>query len=160
MSIIKTVHLERYSARCSSSLPTKLFCGGSFDPDQNKTPVAVILDEAHQYYVSDFVIPFYTGTRKHNVGIKIFSQSCNNFPPNDIDIFLATAAHLVAFGIGSKDAAKIASDILLPRNNDMVKSTNYDIYGPYSEMNYYSIAEQREHAVAEIEGVPKVLILS
>jgi hypothetical protein len=100
--------------------------------------------------VSDFVLPFYTGTRKHNVGIKIFSQSCNNFPPNDIDIFLATAAHLVAFGIGSKDAAKIASDILLPRNHDMVKSANYDLYGPYGEVNYYSIAEQREHAVAEI----------
>jgi len=32
----------------------------------------------------------------------------------------------------------------------MVKSANYDLYGPYSEVHYYSIAEQREHAVAEI----------
>ena len=100
--------------------------------------------------MSDFVLPFYTGTRKHNVGIKIFSQSCNNFPPNDIDIFLATAAHLVAFGIGSKAAARIASDILLPRNHDMVKSSHRDIYGTYGEESFYSIAEQREHAVAEI----------
>jgi hypothetical protein len=84
------------------------------------------------------------------VGIKIFSQSCNNFPPNDIDIFLATAAHLVAFGIGSKDAARIASDILLPRNYDMVKSNNRDFYGTYGPEQYFSVSEQREHAVAEI----------
>lgn len=126
------------------------FSGGSFDDTAKKTPVAVILDEAHQYYVSDFILPFYTGTRKHNAGIKIFSQSCNNFPPNDIDIFLATAAHLVAFGIGSKDAARIASDILVARNNDMIKGANRDIYGTYGEKSYYSISEQREHTIAEI----------
>jgi hypothetical protein len=124
--------------------------GGSFDSDQNKTPAAIILDEAHQYYVSDFVLPFYTGTRKHNVGIKIFSQSCNNFPPNDIDIFLSTAAHLVTFGIGSKDATRLASDILLPRNHDMVKHATRDLYGSYGDMNYYYISEQKEHAIAEI----------
>jgi hypothetical protein len=80
----------------------------------------------------------------------MFSQSCNNFPPNDIDIFLATAAHLVAFGIGSRDAERIAKDILLPRDRDLVKSDNRDVYGPYGDTQYWSIAEQREHGVAEI----------
>jgi hypothetical protein len=32
----------------------------------------------------------------------------------------------------------------------MVKGTNRDIYGPYGDISYYSISEQREHAVAEI----------
>jgi hypothetical protein len=115
-----------------------------------KTPVSLLLDEAHQYYVSDFILPFYTGTRKHGAGIKIFSQSCNNFPPNDIDIFLSTAAHLVAFGIGSRDAERIAKDILLPLDRDLIKNVNRDLYGPYGDTQYWSIAEQREHGIAEI----------
>lgn len=121
------------------------------DPAQNKTPVTLLLDEAHQYYISDFVLPFYTGTRKHNVGIQLFSQSCNNFPPNDIDIFLATAAHLVAFGIGSRDAERLVKDLCMPLDNHFIRgATGFDLYGPYGEVQYYSTGEQREHAIAEL----------
>jgi hypothetical protein len=120
------------------------------DDDHKKTQVDLILDEAYQYYISDFVLPFYTGTRKHSVGIKMFSQSANNFPQGDVDIFLATASHLVAFGIGSKDAERIVKDLAMPLDQDMIKSAQWDIYGPYGEMQYWSISEQREHAVAEL----------
>jgi hypothetical protein len=113
---------------CFSSSRTKHYSGGSFDADEKKTPTDLILDESHQYYISDFVLPFYSGTRKHGVGIKMFSQSCNNFPPNDIDIFLATASHLVAFGIGSKDAERIVKDLAMPLDGDMVKSGLFAIF--------------------------------
>jgi hypothetical protein len=120
------------------------------DTDEDKTPVTLLLDEAHQYYVSDFVLPFYTGTRKHGVGIKMFSQSCNNFPPNDIDIILATASHLVAFGIGYRDAERIVKDLVLPLDNYWVRGSQRDIYGAYGDVQYYGVGEQREHATAEI----------
>lgn len=121
------------------------------DPAHLKTPVVLLLDEAHQYYVSDFVLPFYTGTRKHNVGIQLFSQSTNNFPKNDIDIFLATAAHLIAFGIGSHDAERIVKDLIMPQDRTFLKDADgFDLYGPYGDLRYYSISEQREHAVAEL----------
>ena len=112
--------------------------------------MVLLLDEAHQYYVSDFVLPFYTGTRKHNVGIQLFSQSTNNFPSADIDIFLATAAHLVAFGIGSHDAERIVKDLIMPQDNVYIKDAQFDLYGAYGEKRYYSIGEQREHAIAEL----------
>jgi hypothetical protein len=120
------------------------------DPDEDKTEVAIILDEAHQYYISDFITPFYTGTRKHNVGINIFSQSCNNFPPNDIDIILATASHLIAFGIGYRDAERIVKDLILPQDNVWIKDSQRDIYGSYGQPQYFGIGEQREHATVEI----------
>ena len=121
------------------------------DQDHSKTPTALILDEAHQYYVSDFVIPFYTGTRKYNVGTKIFSQSCNNFPPNDIDIFLSTAAHLLAFAIGSKDTERLVKDLVMPYDHEMIKSTEgRDLYGDWGQVQFWSSGEQREHAIAEI----------
>jgi hypothetical protein len=111
----------------------------------------LLLDEVHQYYVSDFVLPYFTGTRKHNTGIRIFSQSYNNFPLNDIDIFLATASHLVAFGIGSRDAERIVKDLVMPLDGHLVKSMEgRDLYGDYGRPTYWSIAEQREHAIAEI----------
>jgi energy-coupling factor transporter ATP-binding protein EcfA2 len=120
------------------------------DHDEDKTEVAIVLDEAHQYYISDFITPFYTGTRKHNVGIKIFSQSCNNFPPNDIDIILATASHLIAFGIGYRDAERIVKDLILPQDNVWIRDSQRDIYGTYGQPHYFGIGEQREHATAEI----------
>ena len=120
------------------------------DSDEDKTPTALILDEAHQYYVSDFVLPFYTGTRKHGVGIKLFSQSCNNFPPNDIDIILATASHLVSFGIGARDAERIVKDLGMPADEHFVKRTQRDLYGSYGEKMYWGIGEQREHLTAAL----------
>lgn len=120
------------------------------DPEADKTPTAVILDEAHQYYVSDFVLPFYTGTRKHGVSIKLFSQSCNNFPPNDIDIILATASHLVSFGIGARDAERIVKDLGMPADQHLVKHTERDLFGTYGDVQYWGIGEQREHLIAEL----------
>ena len=121
------------------------------DPDELKKPVAILGDEAHLYYTSEFVLPYYTGSRKFNAAIKLFSQSCNNFPSNDIDIFLATAGHLVAFGIGHRDAQRIVHDLVMPQDAHMVRNVEgTDLFGTYGQSSHYSIGDQTQHAIAEL----------
>lgn len=118
--------------------------------DQHKHPVTIVLDEAHQYYVSDFILPYFTGVRKHNAGIKLFSQSTNNFPTQDIDIFMSTVGHLISFAVGFKDATRIAHDLVMPQLDGMVKDAQTDIYGTYGKPQYWSVGEQVNHITSEL----------
>jgi hypothetical protein len=118
--------------------------------DTKKPPITLLLDESHQYYVSDFVLPYFTGVRKHGAGIQLFSQSTNNFPDHDIDLFMSTAGHLISFGIGHKDAMRLAHDLVMPTLDSFVKDANTDLYGPYGDIKYWSVSEQINHIVSEL----------
>ncbi len=120
------------------------------ETDLYKHPVTIVLDEAHQYYVSDFVLPYFTGVRKHATGIKLFSQSTNNFPIQDVDIFMSTVGHLISFAIGYKDATRIAHDLVMPTLDGMVKDASTDLYGPYGDIQYWNISEQVNHITSEL----------
>ena len=118
--------------------------------DQYKHPVTILLDEAHQYYVSDFIMPYYTGVRKHMAGIKLFIQSTNNYPIQDVDIFMSTVGHLISFAIGHKDATRIAHDLVMPTLDGMLKDAPQDLYGPYGTIQYWSVGDQVNHIVSEL----------
>ena len=118
--------------------------------DTYKHPVTILLDEAHQYYVSDFVLPYFTGVRKHAAGIKLFSQSTNNFPTQDVDIFMSTVGHLISFTIGFKDATRIAHDLAMPSLDGFFKDAPQDLYGPYGAIQYWSVGDQVNHIVSEL----------
>jgi hypothetical protein len=122
------------------------------DREEERTPVVLCLDESHLYHSSPFVMPYFTGSRKWNAAISIFSQSTNNYPPDDLDIMLATCGQLIAFGTSHKDAQRLVMDLIMPKDADMLMDSNgYDwLVGMHNEPKYWGIAQQREHAIAEL----------
>jgi hypothetical protein len=122
------------------------------DREDERPPVVLCLDESQLYHSTPFVVPVFTGGRKWNAAISIFSQSTNNYPPDDLDIMLATCGQLISFGVSHKDAQRLVMDLVMPKDVDMLMDSNgYDwLVGMHNEPKYWGIAQQREHAIAEL----------
>ncbi len=120
-------------------------------PQHMRKPVAILCDEVSRYFVSSFIIPQIVLGRKYGGEMKLFTQSAQQIPPADLDILLSSCGHLVSFTIGNRDAQRIAPDLFLPKDADLVKGeTGSDIYGGYGDTAYWSISEQVQHGVAEL----------
>jgi hypothetical protein len=120
-------------------------------PEHERKPVAILCDEVSRYWVSDFLIPHVVLGRKYGGQMKLFTQSAQQVPPADLDILLSSCGHLVSFTIGSRDAQRIAPDLLMPKDVDMVKgATGWDIYGMYGDVAHWSISEQVQHGVSQL----------
>jgi hypothetical protein len=120
-------------------------------PQHERKPVAILCDEVSRYWVSDFILPHVVLGRKYGGEMKLFTQSAQQVPPADLDILLSSCGHLVSFTIGSRDAQRIAPDLLMPKDMDMVKgATGWDIYGMYGDVAHWSISEQVQHGVSQL----------
>jgi hypothetical protein len=121
-------------------------------PQHERKPVAILCDEVSRYFVSEFIIPHVVLGRKYGGEMKLFTQSAQQIPPADLDILLSSCGHLVSFTIGSRDAQRIAPDLLMPKDMDMVKgAAGRDIYGAYGDhTTYWSISEQVQHGVSQL----------
>jgi len=120
-------------------------------PQHERKPVAILCDEVSRYWVSEFIIPHVVLGRKYGGEMKLFTQSAQQVPPADLDILLSSCGHLVSFTIGSRDAQRVAPDLFLPKDADMVKgATGWDIYGMYGDAAHWSISEQVQHGVSQL----------
>jgi hypothetical protein len=120
-------------------------------PQHERKPVAILCDEVSRYFVSEFIIPHVVLGRKYGGEMKLFTQSAQQVPPADLDILLSSCGHLVSFTIGSRDAQRIAPDLLMPKDMDMVKgATGWDMYGVYGNEAHWSISEQIQHGVSQL----------
>ena len=149
-----------YQDRSSQSLmcSTKLFLAHQAlmrresMPREERRPVVILADEASRYWVSEFIMPHVVLGRKYGGELKVFTQSTQQIPSDDLDILLSSCGNLVSFTVGSRDAGRIAHDLFMAKDNDMVKdSDGRDWLGEYGDIQYYSIGEQvSSHGVSEL----------
>lgn len=69
-----------------------------------------------------------------------------------LDIMLSTTGQLLSMGVSHKDAQRLVMDLVMPKDADMVMDSNgYDwLVGMHNEPKFWGIAQQREHAIAEL----------
>lgn len=120
-------------------------------PEAERRPVAILCDEVSRYWVSEFLMPHVVLGRKYGGELKLFTQSAQQIPSDDLDILLSSCGHVTSFTIGSRDAQRISPDLIAAKDQHMLKATaGTDGRKAYGEKRYWSISEQVQHCASEL----------
>jgi hypothetical protein len=110
-------------------------------PEHQRYPLHLYCDEAPEYYNRSVVLPLMEGSRKWNVGLDQFFQSFSQYPAEDVDVMLGTAAGIYCFAVNRRDAERVAKETVR-FSGRQIKEQPQD-----GRPSYYSIQEEIEHAV-------------
>ena len=69
-------------------------------PEEARVPVSIIVDQVHEVFNKDAVLPILEGGRKFNIQIIMAHQALAQLQEEDIDVILGNAATLVTFSCG------------------------------------------------------------
>jgi len=110
-------------------------------PENQRYPLRIYCDEAHEYYNPTVFLPLMEGARKWNTGLSIFHQSLSQFPSEDMDTMLGTAGTVISFAVARKDAERLAKEMVRFSGRRIKEQPNE------GRPSYYSIQEEIEHAI-------------
>ena len=140
---------------------TAIMARDEIPSNERKTPVVLYIDEAHEVYNRNFVLPIFTGGRKFSCSLNIFDQSLSQYEPEDANIIVGNSATLIAFALSRRDAELMAKNIF-NYTGEYTKYSDDSLFAmKKSRTLFYSVQEEFEHSVSEItrQGVGQCFIL-
>ena len=119
--------------------------------EKNPHPVSLYLEEAHEYFIPQFVFPLLTGARKFGVGVNLITQSLEVFFQSERNLIMGVVGSISAFAVNSVDA-KILRDEMFLFDGTTPKRVKRDIWGVYEVEERYNSGDESLNARNELQS--------
>lgn len=148
--------LQESGALLASLLMTRLYLS-SLRRDELGDPkfFSVFCDEFASYH-NRSIDETVNRSRKRGLGLHLFVQNLEQ-PPFGEDPWLAgnliaSCQTLVSFGASRKDAERLVGEFFTLKGDRVKDTKRHIIWGSFGEPRYWSVAEEREHFIAQLQN--------
>jgi hypothetical protein len=119
------------------------------DPEEACYPTVVFIDEAHEIWHAEAIMPMLGSGRKLRVALHLYFHTLDQLDPTEAQVLLGTASNLLAFA-SSRRTAELMAKEMMSFSGTRVKYQERDFWGPKGRPQFYSTTEEFEHVVAQI----------
>jgi hypothetical protein len=119
------------------------------DPESVCYPTAIFVDEAHEVWHSDAIMPLLGSGRKLRVALHLYFHTLDQLDPIEAQVLLGTASNLLAFACSRRTAEFMAKE-MISVSGTRVKYQERDFWGPKGRPQFYSTTEEFEHVIGQM----------
>jgi hypothetical protein len=115
-------------------------------------PVNWYLDEAYQFWNTSVVLDTMAEAAKFGIGVRIASQTLEQYPPSDRIKMIELAGSLVCFCV-KRESAKLMSESMWTYDGTKHRYAQQDFWSswkPWGKQEFWSIQQEREIAQNEL----------
>ena len=122
---------------------------------EGSRPYVLYLDE-FQKLMTPILLDVVTRSRKRGLGTVLAHQTVSQEPfnknPDYISTILGTAAIVVVMQVGREDSERFAKELFPAAGIHAKRRKSHWIWGPYGDPQFYSVQEEREQQMDELQG--------
>jgi hypothetical protein len=119
------------------------------DPESACYPTAIFVDEVHEVWHSDAIMPLLGSGRKLQTALHLYFHTLDQLDPIEAQVLLGTASNLLAFASSRRTAEFMAKE-MVSVSGTRVKYQERTFWGPKGRPQFYSTTEEFEHVIAQI----------
>jgi hypothetical protein len=119
------------------------------DPESACYPTVIFVDEAHEVWHSDAIMPLLGSGRKLQVALHLYFHTLDQLDPIEAQVLLGTASNLLAFACSRRTAEFMAKE-MISVSGTRVKYQERDFWGPKGRPQFYSTTEEFEHVIGQM----------